>query len=110
MRKKLIIGAVVPLVASLGLWLGSGAATAHATSSKARVQTVESTTGPDTDNIQSGDQTGPDTATTAGTSGESSGENSSESSGEGSGASDGPGGHQDPPGNVNHECTGNCQE
>ena len=117
--KKIIIGAVVPIVASLGLWLGSGAAAAHATSTKAGVPAAESTSGPDSDNIQSGDQSGPDAVTTAGgaaakNSSESSGEATSESSGENSsesaGQTDGPGGHEDPPGNVNHECTGNCQE
>ncbi|MDP9241905.1 MAG: hypothetical protein M3O84_01880 [Actinomycetota bacterium] len=116
MKKKLIVGAVVPVVASLGLWLGTGgAAVAHAGGAKAAANVAESTNGPDTDNIQSGDQTGPDTVTaSAQTSTSGSGEQSGENQGEGSssenGQSDGPGGHQDPPGNVNHECTGDCQE
>ncbi len=119
MQKKLIIGAVVPVVASLGLWLGmGGSAVAHATGAKAAATVAESTNGPDTDNIQSGDQSGPDTAVVSvqsssskAGSAEQPGEKQGEgSSSENSGGSDGPGGHQDPPGNVNHECTGNCQE
>jgi hypothetical protein len=115
MKKKLIIGAVVPLVASFGLWLGlGGASVAHASGARVAATVAESTSGPDTDNIQSGDQTGPDTATASVQNSDStsgSGENQGEGgSSENSGESDGPGGHQDPPGDVNHECTGDCQE
>jgi hypothetical protein len=122
MKKKMLIGAIVPVVASLGLWLGlGGSSVAHATGGQAVTSNAEVTTGPDTDNIQSGDRSTPDTTATAeagsgsktggqGSESSSASEGSgSESSGE-SGPSDGPGGHEDPPGNVNHECTGDCQE
>ena len=87
MRKKLLIGTVVPLVAAVGLWFGlAGNATAHAprthrVSSKAapavvhrskpatrsapRARSKASTaeaTATDGDNVQSGDQSAPDTA------------------------------------------------
>ena len=78
----------------------------------------------DGDNIQSGDQTSPDPGTTANTArhaahravhgrqatrgAETNGENpenASESSTE-NGPGDGPGGHADPPGNVDHQFSG----
>ena len=109
MRKKILIGAVVPVVASLGLWLGyGGGAAAHATGNRTAVsQSEEVTTGPDTDNIQSGDQTSSDNSNS---NTESGGTSESGGGSENSGESDGPGGHADPAGDVNHECTGNCQE
>ncbi len=61
MKKKLLIGAVVPLVASLGLWAGlANASAAHAPTH--RPTSGEVTTGVDTDNLQVGDQTTPDKA------------------------------------------------
>lgn len=62
----------------------------------------------DTDNVQSGDQTTPDQADeqSSESSSESSGDNEAGQAGE---PADGQG-HQDPPGDVNHECTDNCQE
>jgi hypothetical protein len=59
-------------------------------------ETTETTSTVDTDSIelQQGDQTAPDTTTSDSASGESSSE------------SDGPGGHQDPAGEVNHEFNG----
>lgn len=54
----------------------------------------------DTDNVQEGDQTGPEVAD-ANEAPES--ESASEAE---SGVSDGPGGHEDPPGNVDHEFEG----
>ena len=70
--------------------------------------------GPDTDNIQSGDQTSPDTAGAKPSSAvgirptpggaESATETSSERlRSESSSASDGPGGHEDPAGNVDYQ-------
>lgn len=99
-KKTLVTGsAVLLLIGSVG-----GAALAsnrHAAAPKQA--TSETTTVPDTDNVQQGDQTTPDTAVGAGnTSNESSGENS----GENTGPSDGPGGHADPAGNVDHQFDG----
>jgi hypothetical protein len=66
--------------------------------------THESTAG-DPDNVQSGDQTGAERP--------DKGEQSkSESAGDGEQGQPGEPaqGHEDPPGNVNHDCTGDCQE
>jgi hypothetical protein len=93
---------------------GSTKAPAKAAQS-AEVPGQESTTGPDTDNIQSGDQTSPDTATVSsktakasqsteapGTEAPDSGTEAPEAPGsETPDASDGPGGHADEPGNPN---------
>lgn len=71
----------------------------------------EATGLPDTDNVQQGDQTSPDAATltssqTAAGS-EQAAETSTEASSEKASAeSDGPGGHADPAGNVNHSFQG----
>ena len=116
MRKRLktTAGAVAALVA---LALG-GSATASATQSTpsggtkravkhAAAKSGENMGGPDTDSIQSGDQTSPDPSadgtSSASTSEAQRAESSSESSSEGSSASDGPGGHEDPPGNVDYQ-------
>ena len=56
----------------------------------------------DTDNIQQGDQTTPDT----GSESEAGGETTTETGGESAGESDGPGGHEDGPGNVDHQFQG----
>jgi hypothetical protein len=117
-RVKTLSAAVAALAA---LALG-GSAIASATQHKAahvkkhaaaRTVAQEKTTGPDTDNIQSGDQTAPDSqpvkSTAAGTgsaAGESSSETSSETAGESSTPSDGPGGHEDPAGDVEFAGTG----
>jgi hypothetical protein len=120
MRKRLktTTGAIAALIA---LALG-GSAIASATQSTpsggakhavrhVAAKSAENTGPPDTDSIQSGDQTSPDPSAasissasiseTAGT--ESSSEVSPESSSESSSASDGPGGHEDPPGNVDYQ-------
>ena len=95
---------MAPIAAIAALAVGSvayassgGSATQHA---KARTAaTAEPTqSAPDTDNIQSGDQTDPDTGASA--------EQSSETSGETGSANDGPGGHADAPGNVDHQFQG----
>ena len=97
--KKIVIGTLIPLVASLGLWLGMGAASA---THKAPAQRNEVSTGADTDNIQSGDQTTPDTENAkassesdgqGGTETENQGE--TESGGESEGAADAAAQHAD---------------
>lgn len=101
-RMKTTVGAV----AALGALALGGSAIASAASSQAKASqkahhsaTHKSTragepTGPDRDNIQSGDQSTPDVK------GSKSSENAPEGAGE-STKSDGPGGHADPPGNSN---------
>ena len=79
-KKKILLG-VVPLVAAVGLWFGLGnasakphvavhahqavahTAAAHAKAPRAASKSSEDPSGPDTDNVQSGDQTTPDSAT-----------------------------------------------
>ena len=100
MRKKIVIGALVPLVAALGLWLAMGSASATHTAHKTKAQWNEVSTGADSDNIQSGDQTTPDTeAAKASTeSDDASGtepENQGESGGESEGAADAAAQHAD---------------
>lgn len=68
---------------------------------KAASSSSENPSAPDTDTIQEGDQTSPDTTASASAS-ESSSEQESESATE----SDGPGGHEDPAGNVDHQFEG----
>jgi hypothetical protein len=98
-------------LAAVSALAGGGAvyAQAQGTAPKAPVA-AESTTAPDTDTVQSGDQTGPDqqngsdpTDTTGGN------EQSGEQSGESAPGNDGPGGHADEPGNPNadHQFQGN---
>ena len=78
-----------------GLMVLSLGGAALASSSKTVTKTgSESTTAVDTDNVQQGDQTGPDLA---GATEETTGESSQ---------SDGPGGHEDPAGNVDHQFEG----
>ncbi len=89
MHKLLATGIGAVMVLSLG-----GAALAS--SSKTVTKTgFETTTAVDTDNVQEGDQTGPEVA-----------DATEEPAGESS-ESDGPGGHEDPPGNVDHQFEGN---
>ena len=119
-KKLLVIGtAAVAVAASV-----TGAALASGSGRKAPTKPAAWVTTTDSDNIQEGDQTSPDTGLQApeanvatavsATSGvkasgstgvKTSGENPGE--GENSGESDGPGGHQDAPGqDVNHEFDG----
>ena len=89
MHKLLAMGIGAVMVLSLG-----GAALAS--SSRTVTKTGSgSTTAVDTDNVQEGDQTGPEVA-----------DATEEGSGESS-ESDGPGGHEDPAGNVDHQFEGN---
>jgi hypothetical protein len=115
-RIKTIGGAAAALVA-LALGGSAIASATHHTPSTGKKHAVstspERTSGPDTDNVQSGDQTSPDTrsakASWASTSETGSAtENSSEapdtgSATENSSVSDGPGGHEDPAGNVDYQ-------
>jgi hypothetical protein len=93
MKKKFLIGALVSVVASLGLWAGLGSiASAHPIAANARPAHVvthsanasadtsdpsEDPSGSDTDNVQSGDQTSSDTGSTGGSEGDQSSEGTS---------------------------------
>jgi hypothetical protein len=90
MKKKLLTGTLVSVVASFGLWAGiAGIASAHPVVTAARSAHVvthvaktsanqsdpsEDPSGSDTDNVQSGDQTSPDIGSTGGSEGDPSGE------------------------------------
>jgi hypothetical protein len=99
-------------LASLGAMALGGSAIASAQNNsttpahhavKVHHTTVEKTTGPDTDTVQSGGQTTPDPgkANASGT------ENATENGGESGTAADGPGGHADAAGaNVDHQFRG----
>ena len=63
----------------------------------------------DTDNVQQGDQISPDTAS-SGVSEEVGAPEAPSADTEQGQSGEPSGGHQDPPGDVNHECSGNCQE
>jgi hypothetical protein len=104
------IASVAVAVLALG-GAGIGTAVASTASTHAPARAVQSEpTRPDTDAIQQGDQTSPDNAAVAATQGAHSSkadnpgeENGSESE---NGPSDGPGGHADPSGTVQHEFNG----
>lgn len=116
--KKILLIAVAALTVA-GSVAGAALAAGARKAPKPAAAAVELST-PDTDNVQSGDQTSPDvgilsatrisgikaeTTTSAGETGSQ--DPSTEASGENNGgASDGPGGHEDPPGDVNHEFNG----
>jgi hypothetical protein len=90
--------AAIAVIAAMGVG-GTAIATAGSTKAKPATAVVENTAGPDTDNVQSGDQTTPDVAGAAKAGSESS--TGSEASGsESASGSDGPGGHADEPGNA----------
>lgn len=62
---------------------------------------------PDTDTVEQGDQTGPETPDpTEASNSESGGGTETEPDAESESESDGPGGHEDPPGNVDHQFEG----
>jgi len=96
-RFKILTAATAAFVA---LALG-GAAISSATQSANRKHAApaaaERTGGVDNDAVQSGDQTTPDTSAA------DSADASSESSSESGAANDGPGGHEDPAGNVDNQ-------
>jgi hypothetical protein len=111
--RKVLTGVAVPLIAAMGIWLGSanGTAIARPSAPIAVRATNESTSQPDTDSVQQGDKTSPDISSARGVRASEAGSTETDNGGEGSGQnSDGPGGHQDPAGDVNHECAGDCQE
>lgn len=101
MSIKKIIAALMVVTASLAF---AGVAVAKTGQKPAAPATSESTATTestvDTDNVneQVGDQTAPDTQESTETAGET--------GGEAAGESDGPGGHEDPPGNVDHQFDG----
>jgi len=103
MSFKKIIAALMVVTASLAF---AGVAVAKTGQKPAAPATSESTATTestvDTDNVQEGDQTTPDTQDGTETGGEPAGE----SGGEATSESDGPGGHEDPPGNVDHQFDG----
>jgi len=108
-----IAGPALIVLALSGAGIGTAVASSHAPARPGAAQSEPA--GPDTDAVQQGDQISPDAAGAAAAhatshvraashmravpSGE---ENGSESSG----PSDGPGGHADPAGDVQHEFTG----
>ena len=93
MKKKFLIGTLVSVVASFGLWAGLGnIASAHPVVAKAqpagvvthtvktsahRSASSEDPSGSDTDNVQSGDQTSPDTESSGSSEGDPSSEGTS---------------------------------
>jgi hypothetical protein len=90
---------------------GHGGGAGQSGGTAALVASAEPTS-PDNDSVQQGDQTSPDVSPAAATAGTSSpspeasspeGESTTENE---SAVSDGPGGHADPSGNVQHEFSG----
>lgn len=121
--KHKLIGASAVLVAFAGIGTATALAQSSTTSPSPKapisapvnVKTAEPKSATDTDNVQQGDQNGPDvagaketpdplepSAKSAKTSAASGAENTNETET----ASDGPGGHADPPGNVDHQFDG----
>ncbi|MDQ1508431.1 MAG: hypothetical protein QOG50_275 [Actinomycetota bacterium] len=121
--KHKLIGAAAVLVAFAGIGTATALAQSSTTSPAPKAppsvpvnaKTVEPKSATDTDNVQQGDQNGPDVAAasespdpleasapSAKTSAASEGENTTETET----ASDGPGGHADRPGNVDHQFDG----
>ncbi len=111
MQTKLKVAAASAAVL-LGGWAVVGATNASAAPSQVKPATTSSVTTVDTDTLQQGDQTTPDkpgsadteTNNTGGT--ETSTETANENAPESGAASDGPGGHADGPGNVDHQFEG----
>src|ERR1700682_6452565 len=110
MRKRLrtIGGGAAALVALAlgGSGIASGTQGTQASSKKPAVSrpvATERTGGPDTDSIQSGDQTSPDTKSAKASSGSAPETSDTGSATESSSENDGPGGHEDPAGNVDHQ-------
>ena len=93
MKERKLLAVVIGTAMVLTL----GGVAAFASSSTVVAKTSSESTAADTDDVQEGDQTGPDTAESAET---------EEGSGESAAESDGPGGHEDPAGNVDHQFDG----
>jgi hypothetical protein len=112
MNTRKVATAVVAAVALAGAGVGTAVAATHGPA-RAHQASSEST-GPDTDNLQVGDQTSPDPAAGAANAASSARIGASHAkraagegnSSEGSHESDGPGGHADPAGNVDHQFNG----
>jgi hypothetical protein len=99
--QKLLVAVAALAALALG---GSVLAQAQQTTSHA-IKVHERTTGPDRDNVQSGDQTTPDKAKSA----EAGATPETGAGSESAPGNDGPGGHADEPGNPNadHQFQGN---
>lgn len=105
--KKTITVALATLLVS-GAVAGGVAMARSPASGKAPVGNTSTSTensAVDPDNVQEGDQTGPETPD-ANEAPDTGSENGSEATSESAAESDGPGGHEDPPGNVNHQFEG----
>jgi hypothetical protein len=115
MNTRKVATAVVAALALAGAGVGTAVAASHG---PARAHQASSeTTGPDTDNLQVGDQTSPDPSAAGaaqaasnariGASHAKTGAAEDESTSENENApEDGPGGHADPSGDVQHEFNG----
>ena len=104
MRMKRVAIAVVAVMALASV---GGAALAKTPVQRQNAPAVTSSgtsSGADTDGIQARDQTTPDSGADA--TGEAGGERATESGGGSTGESDGPGGHEDLAGNVDHQFEG----
>jgi hypothetical protein len=106
-----IASVAVAVLALGGAGIGTAVASSANTHAPATARTAQSEpTGPDHDAIQQGDQTSPDNAAAIVTQGvhSSKADNPGEENGSESenGPSDGPGGHADPSGAVQHEFSG----
>ncbi len=103
-KKILLSACAVTALGVGGIALAQGATTP--VDSTATTAASESSSGPDTDTVQSGDQTGPDTSQGA----EAPDSSSGESTGSEVPGGDGPGGHADEPGNPNADHQFNGEE
>lgn len=105
--KKTIVGGTAAVALGLAALVGTGTAFA-ATPAPApggqpsTVAPAVEPVGPDADTLQEGDQTTPDTGTEAADPAESATASATESAA----GSDGPGGHADPAGEVDHQFDG----
>ena len=100
-KRIAIAGIAVLTLASLG---GVALAKTPAAGQNTPATSSEPTTTSDTDNIQQGDQTTPDTGAEA--TSEAGGEQATEAGSGSASWSDGPVGHDDPAGNVDHQFDG----
>jgi hypothetical protein len=102
-----IATAAAAVIAIGGAGIGTAAASSASTAAPTVARAAQSEpTGPDHDAIQQGDQTSPDTKTSGARSEKPREPRESASESESGAASDGPGGHADPAGNVQHEFNG----
>ena len=100
-KRMAIAGFAIVALASVG---GAASAKTPAAPGNTPVPSSETTASPDTDNIREGDQTTPDNGAEAAS--ETGGEQATDTGGGSTGESDGPGGHEDPAGNVDHQFEG----